>query len=294
MPVFEQGYAPYDGPRRPLSKRWWPVFRAEVQPYLRKRRFLFLLILALLPWAWGILLTFFHTQLGDSENVKAFIAELPKVDESLVAALLGNFYNLFLLTIVSIWVGSGLVARDRRDGTLAVFLGRALGPLQYLWAKGAALGFFLLVFSLLPVLVLVIFQVGLTGEPAWLWEHARVLWGSALFTLLGPFTLVLFLLALSSMGRSPRLVGLTFFGIVFLGPAACGILYAITRSPLVWFPSVFTQLKALAELCLGAEVHPGEPGLVLPPAATLLFFALLAASSVLVLAARFRGRAVLK
>lgn len=293
MPVYEQGYTRYGGERRPLSRRWLPLFREEVLPHLRKRRFLFLLGLAFLPWTWGILLTFFHTQLGDSPSVRAFVAELPKVDEGLVATLLGNGYNLFLLTLAAIWVGSGLVARDRRDGTLGVFLSRALSAPAYLWAKGAALGFFLLLFSAVPVAVLAVFQVGLTGDPSWLFTHARVLWGSLLFTLLGPGALILLFLCLSSLSKSPRLVGLTFFGLVFLGPAVSGILFGVTRSPWVWVPSILTEMKTLAVVCLGAEVaERGNP--ILPLEVPLVFFPALAAGSLLVLFLRFRRRGVLR
>jgi ABC-type transport system involved in multi-copper enzyme maturation permease subunit len=291
MPVFEQGYETYSGPRHLLSVRWWPLFREEVLPFLKKRRFLFLLFLALVPWFYGVLLTFFHTQLGDSEAAKAFIKELPVVDENLFAVLLTNGYDLFLLVIVLIWMGSGLVARDRKEGTLEVFLGRALTPLQYLWAKGAALAVFLLIFSLAPAVMLVVFQVGLTGQVSWLWEHHRVLWGTVLYTFVGTGSLVLFMLALSSLGRSPRLVGLTFFGIVFLGSSASGIVYAITRDTLAWLPSITVQLKVLARLCVGAEL---EEKLAVPALLNAGFFVFLAVGSLLLLYWRFARRGVLR
>lgn len=291
MPVFEQGYELYSGPRHLLSVRWWPLFREEVLPFLKKRRFLFLLFLALVPWFYGVLLTFFHTQLGDSEAAKAFVKELPVVDENLFAVLLTNGYDLFLLVIVLIWMGSGLVARDRKEGTLEVFLGRAITPLQYLWAKGAALAVFLLIFSLAPAVMLVVFQVGLTGQVSWLWEHHRVLWGTVLYTLVGTGSLVLFMLALSSLGRSPRLVGLTFFGIVFLGSSASGIVYAITRDTLAWLPSITVQLKVLARLCVGAEL---EDKLAVPALLNVAFFVFLAVGSLLLLSWRFARRGVLR
>ena len=291
MPVYEQGYAAYDGPRQALSRRWWPLFREEVVPFFKKRRFLFLLLLALVPWFYGVALTLLHTQLGDAESVREFVGKLPSVDEKLIAELLGNGWDLFLLLIVCIWVGSGLVARDRRDMTLPVFLGRGVGSMQYLWAKAAALGVFLLLFSLVPLAVLVIFQVGLTGEPGWLLAHARVLWGSALYTVLGLGTLALFVLALSSLGRSPRLVGVAFIAVVFLGDAACFIAYGITKSEAVWFFSLAKELASLAHRCLG--VAPQGGGAV-PFALTVVFFVCLAGASAAVLALRFGRRGVLR
>lgn len=291
MPVYEQGYETYSGERRPLTRRWWPLFREEVLPYFRKRRFVFLLLIALIPWGYGVALTFLHTQLGDAAQFKDLVGKLPQVDKNLVASLLVNGYDLFLLFIVAIWVGSGLVARDRKDKTLEVFLGRAVGTGQYLWAKGAALGLFLLLFSFLPTLVLVVFQVGLTGDPLWLLSHSRVVWGTLLYTLAGPGAVVLFMLALSSLGRSPRLVGLAFAGIVFLGSMACGVVFAVTRNPAIWFFSLSEQLQALAYHCLGA---PLPERLSLPGWMTALFFVGLSAASLGVLALRFARRGVLR
>ncbi len=292
MPVYEQGYETYGGPRHPLNRRWLPLFREEVLPYFRKRMFVFLIFLALVPWFYGVALTFLHTQLGDAESFKELVGKLPVVDEKLVATLLTNGYDLFLLFIVAIWVGSGLVARDRKDMTLDVFLGRAMSSVQYLWAKGAALGTFLLIFSMLPTIVLVIFQVGLTGDVGWLFTHARVLWGTAFYTLVGPGTLVLAMLALSSLARSPRVVGLAFIALVFFGDIACGVVYAVTKVGAVWFFSLSRELMALASLCLG--VAAASESSDLHPALVAFFFLALAGASVGVLAARFSRRGVLQ
>jgi len=291
MPVYEQGYEDYSGPRRSLKLRWLPLFRDELTPFLKKRRFIILLMLALVPWLYGIALTFLHTQLGDGSGMKEFIAKLPVVDEKLFAMLLSNGWDLFLLFIVVIWVGSGLIARDRRDKTLEVFLGRALSPVQYLWAKGLTLGLFLAVFSLLPAFVLVVFQVGLTGDPWWLISHSRVVWGTLLYSVLANGSMVLFVLALSSLSRSPRVAGLLFIGIVFLGDMGCGILYLITKSPTVWFFSTAKEVSILADRCLGVPV---SAHLALSTPFSILFFLLMAGGGAGVLALRFSGRRVLR
>jgi ABC-type transport system involved in multi-copper enzyme maturation permease subunit len=211
------------------------------------------------------------------------------MDEAWVAKLLTNYWNSFLLIIVCIWVGSGLVARDRKERTLEVFLGRALGPRQYLWAKGAALGSYLLLFTFVPTVVLVIFHVGLSGDTPFLWQHARVLWGTLLYTVLGPGTLVLVVMALSSLSRSPRVVGLALVGAAFFGPPAAGILFLITKSPLSWTLAVLVELQALGYHCLGAD----PPAEISAPHAAI-YFVLLAAGSLVVLWLRFKDREVLR
>ncbi len=290
MPIFDQGYQAYGGERRALGRRWIPVWREEAAPYLHKRAFLLLLVLALLPWlVFGAGLSFAKTQFGDSSAMQEFVKQLPPVDESWVAKLLTNGWDNFLLVIVSVWVGSGLVARDRKERTLEVFLGRALGPMQYLWAKGAALGAYLLLFTFVPVVVLVVFHVGLTGDTAFLWQHARVLWGTLLYTLLGPGTLVVTVLALSSLSRSPRIVGLALIGIMFFGLPASAILWAITRSPMAWTFSVLAELRALGYHCLGVA-----PEMEIPVLHSALYFLALLGASLGILYLRFSRREVLR
>lgn len=290
MPVFEQGYQPYAGPRSPLKARWIPLWRDEVVPYVQKRAFILLLILALMPWLiLGAGLSFAKTQFGDSAVFQEIVKALPAMDEAWVAKLLTNGWSNFLLVIVCVWVGSGLVARDRKERTLEVFLGRALGPAQYLWAKGAALGAYLLLFTFLPTVILVIFHVGLTGDVPFLWQHARILWGTLLYTAVGPGSIVLAVLALSSLSRSPRVVGLALVGAAFFGPAAAGILYAITKSPASWTVAALLELRALGYHCLGAD-----PDMSISAPHAVLYFVALAAASLLVLWLRFKDREVLR
>lgn len=289
MPVFDQGYQPYDGPRRPLKSRWFPLWREEVRPFLQKRVFILLCVMAILPWiVFGVGLSILKTQTGDLP-IGEFAKQLPSVDEAWVAKLLTNGWSTFLTVILCIWMGAGLVARDRKERTLEVFLGRALGPGQYLWAKGAALGLFLLLFTFVPVLVLVVFHVGLSGDVAFLWQHAQILWGTLLYTLLGPCVVVLSVLALSSLSRSPRVVGLALVGAAFFGPAAAGILYGITKSSAAFLLAPVLELRALGYRCLGADPTPD-----LSLTHVTLYFLALAAISVVALWLRFKDREVIR
>jgi len=293
VPVYDQGYQTYGGERKSLKMRWFPLWREEVLPFLKKRIFIFLLVISLMPWlVFGVGLSLLRTQITEGHALFQFIQGFPRVDETWVAWLLTNFWNTFMLVILAIWVGAPLVARDRKQHTLEVFLGRALGPVQYLWAKGAALGLFFLVFSLMPILFLFVCHLGLSGDWSFLWQHSRILWGGLLYTLLGPGALILFLLALSSMSRSPRMVGAAFIGFVFFGPAVSGILYAITRSSWVWLISLFPHLQNLGIVCLGAQPGPFLRGL--PGVQTFVFFGLMILFSLGVLIVRFRDRSILR
>jgi ABC-type transport system involved in multi-copper enzyme maturation permease subunit len=289
MPIYDQGYEVYAGERKSLNIRWLPLWREEILPYLKRRVFIFLLIIAVAPWFYGIFLTFAHTQFGDSEGVREFVKQLPKVDEELVSQLMLLPWNLFLLMVVSIWVGSGLVARDRKERTLEVYLSRAIGPVQYLWAKGAALMAFYMVFTLLPVLVLVVFHVGLSGDVGFLWTHSRVLWGTVLYSLLGPGILAVFLLALSSLSRSPRVVGIALVGLMFFGAGGADMLHLITKSHFATLLNFMLQLRLLGQHCLGVAPDRG-----VPLGYTAFFFSAVLLASLGILTLRFSKKGVLR
>lgn len=245
MPVYNQGYETYQGKRLPLWWRWVPLWREEIAPFLNKRLFLLFMALAILPWALAALaqvLLYFKSGIN-----------VPKLDEKMVAFLLGNPWQNFMMAFLSVWVGSGLVARDRRDKTLEVFLGRALSPVQYLWAKAFSLAVFFLFFTLLPAWLMMILQVGISGDLSFFIQHFRIVWGSLLYAVVGVGSLVIFILALSSLSSSPRFVGLLLVGILFFGTTAGALFGGITDKH--WAPvlGILLELSALASHCLGEE-----------------------------------------
>lgn len=245
MPVYHQGYETYQGERLPLWWRWVPLWREEIAPFLNSRLFLIFMALAILPW----------TLVTASQVLLHFkvIANLPELDEKMAAFLLANPWQDFMMAFLSVWVGSGLVARDRRDKTLDVFLGRALSPLQYLWAKAFSLAGFFLLFTLLPVWLMVLLQVGITGDLSFFIQHFRIVWGSLLYTVVGVGSLVLFVLALSSLSSSPRLAGLLLIGILFFGTTAGALFGALGDNPWASVFGILLELSVLASHCLGVE-----------------------------------------
>ncbi|MFH0803291.1 MAG: hypothetical protein V2A78_13030 [bacterium] len=266
MPVYHQGYETYQGERLPLWWRWVPLWREEIAPFLNSRLFFFFMALAILPWALAAI----------SQVLLHFkvMGNVPVFDEKVAAFLLANPWQDFMMAFLSIWVGSGLVARDRRDRTIEVFLGRALSPVQYLWAKGFSLAGFFLLFTLLPVWLMVLLHVGITGDFSFFIQHFRVLWGSLLYTVVGVGSLVLFVLALSSLSSSPRLTGLLLIGILFFGTTAGALLGALGNNPWVSIFGILLEMSALASHCLGADEM-----LKVSFSHSMIYFAVLTAAS---------------
>ena len=290
MPIYDQGYESYAGARTSRMSRWVPLLREEVLPYTKKRIFILVIMLTLAPWIiLGIGPTFLRTQVGNAYWPPSMNSQLPPMNETLIARILTNEWSVLMLVIISVWVGSGLIARDRKERTMEVFLGRALGPAQYLWSKGAALGVFLLGTTLVPLIIVMIFQVGLTGDMSFLWHHIRIIWGTLLYSVGGLGAFILFILALSSLGENPRVVGLILVLILFFGPSVSSILWINTQKPIVWIFSPIDELRALASHCLGVKtIYP------ISSFHSVAFFGVLALLSLIILTLRFYRREILR
>ncbi len=290
MPIYDQGYESYTGARNSRRRRWIPLMREEILPYTKKRIFILLIALTLLPWViMGIGPTFLRTQMGNEYWPSSMNSQLPPMDEKLIARILTNPWTILMLVIISVWVGSGLIARDRKERTMEVFLGRALGPAQYIWSKGAALGVFLLGITLIPLIIVLIFQVGLTGNVSFLWHHIRILWGTLLYSIGGFGALILFILALSALGENPRVAGLILVLILFFGLSVSKILWFNTHKPIVWIFSPIGELQALACHCLGVSTE--YPISILH---SVTFFGVMALLSLTILSLRFYRREILR
>ena len=66
---------------------------------------------------------------------------------------------------VTVFVGAGLIANDRRANALQIYLSKPLLRMEYIGGKLAILVTFLLFVTLLPALLLILLQVALLGEP---------------------------------------------------------------------------------------------------------------------------------
>lgn len=273
-PIHDQSYRRYAGTRLPVGRGWTVIAGEGVRTMLNKKAFLALLIFAWVPFIVRVVqiyITSIYPQAG------AFVG----VDAKMFRDFLGQ-QGVFVF-FMTIYVGSGLIATDRRANALQIYLSKPLLRAEYVGGKLLVLGTFLLSVTLVPALLLVLIQIGFAGTTflkANLFVIPAVVLASLVQVLVASFTM----LALSSLSKSSRYVSLLYTGAIFFTEALFGTLSAITGSSRVAWVSITANLKQVTDAMFRMPAEYETPIIV-----SVLVLLALVVVSISVLERRVKG-----
>jgi ABC-type transport system involved in multi-copper enzyme maturation permease subunit len=274
MPIHDQSYRHYGGGRAPAGRSWTVIARAGIRTFIRKRAFLGVLLFALGPFFGRAI------QFWSSANLPQMAALAP--DASTFRTFLGQ--QSFFVFVITVYVGAGLIANDRRANALQIYLSKPLMRSEYIIGKLAVLFSFLTLITVVPALLLVLLKVAFDGSFLFLRTNLfvvpAIVVGGLLQVILASFTM----LALSSLSKSARYVGILYVGITFFTQAIYGALYAITGSSRVSWISIGANLEQVVDV-----VFRLKPRYATPWQVSLLVIIGLVVLSVSILERRVRG-----
>ncbi len=279
MPIHDQGYHRYRGTRDRSGTAWQVIAAAGIRTVLAQRKFL-----ALLLFAWGPFLV---------RAVQIYIAS--NFQQASFLAPKGETFREFLdqqgifVFFVTIYVGAGLIAADRRANALQLYLSKPLTRWEYIAGKLAILFVFLVMVTLLPALALLLVQIGFAGSLTFLRQNLYLVPAITLFSLVQVLLTSCTILALSSLSNSSRFVGIMYAGLIFFTGAIFNAVRGITgRSWLAWL-SPTDALEQLGDAMFRLPLR-----LELPVWAAALVVVGLIAASLVVLERRVRAVEVVR
>jgi hypothetical protein len=185
---------------------------------------------------------------------------------------------------VTIYVGSGLIASDRRANALQIYLSKPLLRMEYIGGKLAVLATFLLLVTLLPALLLILMQVSFAGNVDFLSANLQVIPAVVLASLLRVIVASTTMLALSALSKSTRYVAVMYTGAIFFTEAIYGVLRVVTGSTRVAWVSITGNLEVVTDV-----IFRQPPRYETPTIIAVLVLAGLVAISISVLERRVRG-----
>jgi len=274
MPIHDQGYRRYAGARAAVGRAWQVIAGAGIRSVVTKRAFIALMLFAWTPFVVRAV------QIYVSANFQqaAFLA--PK----------GETFREFLETqdifvfFVTIWVGAGLIANDRRANALQLYLSKPLSAAEYVVGKLAILFVFLIFVTWAPAMGLLLVQAIFAGSFTFIRNNAYLLPAITLFSLAQVLLASTTMLALSSLSKSSRFVGVMYAGLMFFTAALFQALRGITGSSAFAWISPNNALDQLGDV-----IFRIQPRYDLPPAVAALVVLVLIAGSGFVLARRVKG-----
>jgi ABC-2 type transport system permease protein len=274
VPIHDQGYRRYGGGRAPRGRAWAVIAASGIRTFLAKRAFLALLLIS-----WG---QFFV------RAVQIYLAaNLPQA--AVLAPTPQTFWQFFDLQqlfvfVVTVYVGAGLIANDRRANALQIYLSKPLTRVDYVFGKLAILMAFLLLITWVPAIMLLIVQVLFAGNFTFVRSHAYLLPAITLFSFVEVVTFSTTMLALSSLSTSSRYVGVLYAMVIFFTRALFNVLRFVTGASTMSWIAFTVNLEQVGNAIFRLPRRYDTP---LP--VSLLTIVLLVVVSGLVLERRVRG-----
>ena len=185
---------------------------------------------------------------------------------------------------VTIYVGAGLIANDRRANALQLYLSKPMTRAEYIAGKLAILFLFLVTVTFLPAMTLLLTQAIFAGSFTFVRNNLYLLPAITLFSLAQVLVAATTMLALSSMSKSSRFVAVMYAGLFFFTTALFQALRGITGK------STFAWLSPGASLeLLGDVIFRLPPRYQMAPALAGVTVLILVAGSLYILNRRVRG-----
>jgi ABC-2 type transport system permease protein len=274
LPIHDQGYRRYGGKKEPHGRTWWVIARAGILERIRERRFLALLLFAWSPF----IVRAVQIYVSSNFSQASFLAPSAETFRE----FLGQ-QSIFVF-FVTIYVGSGLIANDRRANALQIYLSKPLTRVEYIAGKLVTLLGFLTVVTWLPAILLLLVQVMFAGSTAFIRANLFLFPGITLFAGIQILLSAFAMLALSSMTKSGRFVAVMYAGIIFFTAAMYQALRAITGSRNWAWISPGDVLEVIA-----AGIFRSPGGTSIPVPVALLVVAVLIGGSIWILERRVRA-----
>ena len=274
MPIHDQGYRRYKGIRTPRGHAWAVITTAGLRTFFSRRVFIGLLLFSWLPF---IVRT---VQFYAAANFPQMAAIAPTPET----------FRQFLdqqapfVFFVSVYVGAGLIANDRRANALQIYLSKPLTRVEYVLGKMAILMTFLLMVTWLPAMVLLLAQVSFAGSFKFLLDNLYLIPAITLFSFVEVTMVSAAMLALSSLSNNSRFVGILYAGLIFFSDAFAGVMRAVTADSSLSWLSFGNNLAQLGDAMFRVPLRYSTPW----PVSLMMVVALLLLSAV-VLDRRVRG-----
>ena len=273
-PIHDQSYRRYGGRRDAPGRAWLVITRNGVMSMVRRRPFLGLMIFAWIPFIIHAVQFYLAANFAGVSMLAPTVETFRRFVE----------WQESFVFFVTIWAGAGLIANDRRANALQIYLAKPLTRTEYIAGKLGVLMFFLLLVTWIPGLLLLFLQIVFAGNFTFIRGNLYVLPALTLTAFLQALLASFTMLALSSLSKSSRYVGILYAGIVFFTKAIYGVMLLITRSTSVSWISFTANLDQVGDVIFRLPPRYETPWQV-----SLLVIIGLIAVSLSVLERRVRG-----
>ncbi len=257
MPIREKGYYNWEGQLKTSGIAWFPIFLNGIKMVWKKKWSKLLFSSAVSTFLIFLAAVYVSTR----PELKMFTRLVSQIQSD--AALFNTYYTngflLFMMMLVSLFAGAELISGDKKFNSFSLYLSRPLSRLEYVMGKYSIVLSYLLVFTLVPGLILILAKIIFTGSFS---VSLQVLLAAIFFPLLVCFFLASMAIMFSSLTANGRLVKIVIFLTYFMSQALAEMFRDIFKDKVFYFLSLEKNIKQFGDFIFGTRSGFYSTGLI--------------------------------
>jgi len=291
MSIKEKGYAHWDGKLKKMKFPWKPITRYGIKLTFKKKFFKFSFFLTLIP------ALIYLAGIYASEKIEDFsfltrdtdTLSFLKVDPKYFSSYFTNEFLLFMIVLLMVFCGAGLISDDLKYNSLQLYFSRPIKKNDYFMGKAAVIAFFIFIVTLIPGIMFIIMKLIFSGSFRFLasfpWLFFSVIGYSIFITTFFAF----YTLFISSINKNRRYVGIFIFGLYFFSEIIFGIFFGIFKSKYFALLSLKINLQQV-----GAGFFGQKPAYDIPWILSFFIIIMICILAAIVLKSKIRSVEVVK
>jgi ABC-type transport system involved in multi-copper enzyme maturation permease subunit len=248
MPIREKGYYQWEGELKTSYVKWLPIFLTGIKGVYKKRFSKFLFAFSALTFL--IFLAAVYVSTKPELRMLTRLVKMIQTDAALFNAYYTNGFLLFMMVIISLFAGAEQISGDLKFNSFTLYLSRPLSRLDYVKGKFSIVLFYLLVFTLVPGLLLIIFKIIFTGSFS---VPLQIFLAAIIFPILVSLFFASLSIMLSSLSTNARLVKILIIVIYLMSNAIARMFHDIFKSRSSLYFSIEENIKQFGEFVFGTQ-----------------------------------------
>jgi len=273
MDIREKGYSRWQGQLKTTRHHWLPIFFNGIKSVFRKKYSK--PVFAMSASTFFIFLLAVYVSTKPELKILAELVRLLKSDADLFKTFFSNGFLTFNLVILSIFSGADLISSDLKFKAFPLYFARPLSRGDYLMGKFSVVLFYLLLFTMVPGILLLLAKMLFTGSLA---VSPLLLLAILVFPLLESVFLASLTLALSILSANTKFIQIAIFLVYMFSDSLAQILKSIFKSDYFMMISLQHNLEQMASFLFRLTpkyAYPSWLALLPPVTVSLLAVGLL-------------------
>jgi len=254
MTIREKGYFHWDGVLRERKMPWWPITRLGIKLAFKKKYFKFIYFGSFVPALVFLMGIYISERIEDFRYMVKGSAKILEVNPAYFKTYFAGDFLLFMMVLILVVSGAGLISDDLKYNSLQLYFSRPLEKRDYLTGKAAIIFFFLLLLTLVPGFLFIIFKLLFSGSFRFITSYPWLPVSIIVYSLLVTVFFCLYALLLSSLSKNRRYVSILIFAAYLFSDILFGFFYGNFKKPGFALLSLKANLQQL-----GAFIFKQKP-----------------------------------